>query len=50
MTTADVKYRVIRLPDMLRTAIRATRDANKWTNGDGVLVASDFSELVSSAE
>jgi hypothetical protein len=50
MTTADVKYRVIRLPDMLRTAIRATRDANKWTNGNGVLVASDFSELVSSAE
>jgi len=36
MTATDVKYRVIRLPDTLRTAIRATRDANKWTNAEFV--------------
>jgi len=36
MTATDVKYRVIRLPDALRTAIRATRDANRWTNAEFV--------------
>lgn len=36
MTATDVKYRVIRLPDTLRTAIRTTRDANKWKNAEFV--------------
>jgi hypothetical protein len=36
MSAADVKFRVIRLPDPLRTAIRATRDANEWTNAEFV--------------
>jgi hypothetical protein len=36
MTAADVKFRVIRLPDSLRTAIRVARDANEWTNAEFV--------------
>ena len=32
MTTLDVKYRVVRIPETLRDAIRAARDAKEQTN------------------
>lgn len=50
MTTADVKYRVIRLPDMLRAAIRATRDASKSTNAQfvGMAVEQQLPKLLTS--
>jgi len=36
MTNPDVKYRVVRIPDTLRAAIRATRDAKEQTNAEFV--------------
>ena len=52
MTAADLTYRVIRLPDALRTAIRATRDANRWTNAEfvGKAVEQQLPQLVAALE
>ena len=52
MTTTDVKYRVIRLPDALRTTIRTARDANKSTNAEfvGKAVEQQLPGLVASLQ
>ena len=52
MTATDVKYRVVRLPNALRTAIRTTRDANKWTNAEfvGKAVEQQLPKLIASLQ
>jgi len=52
MTTANLTYRVIRLPDVLRTAIRATRDANKFTNAEfvGRAIEQELPKLIASLQ
>lgn len=52
MSATDVKYRVIRLPDTLRTTIRATRDAQKWTNAEfvGKAVEQQLPTLIASLQ
>ena len=52
MTATDVTYRVFRLPDALRTAIRAARDANKFTNAQfvGKAVEQQLPKLVANLQ